>query len=75
MEPTYFRIIGGSRHKILPLHTPYPPHPPLLEEERMNKEDLKTVDETLSRFDDETEQIELAAHETSLDFCRRFTAA
>jgi hypothetical protein len=21
MEPTYFRIIGGHRHKILPLHT------------------------------------------------------
>jgi hypothetical protein len=37
----------------------------------MNKEALKTVDETLSRFDDEPEQIELAAHETSLDFFRK----
>jgi len=36
----------------------------------MNKETLKTVDETLSRFDDEPELIELAPHETSLDFLR-----
>ena len=37
----------------------------------MNKETLKTVDETLSRFDDEPELIELAPHETSLDFLRK----
>jgi|SRR6516164_7872114 hypothetical protein len=37
----------------------------------MNKEALKTVDETLSRFDDEAELIELAPHETSLDFLRK----
>jgi hypothetical protein len=37
----------------------------------MNKETLKTVDETLSRFDDEQESIELAPHETSLDFLRK----
>jgi len=37
----------------------------------MNKETLKTVDETLSRFDDEPGLIELAPHETSLDFLRK----
>ena len=37
----------------------------------MNKEALKTVDETLSRFDDEPELIELGPGETSLDFFQR----
>lgn len=37
----------------------------------MNKEVLKTVDETLSRFDDEPELIELTPGETSLDILRK----
>jgi hypothetical protein len=37
----------------------------------MNKEALKTVDETLSRFDDEPELIELGPGETSLHFFQR----
>jgi hypothetical protein len=35
------------------------------------KERLDTVDAALSRFDDEPELIELAPHETSLDFFRK----
>ena len=37
----------------------------------MNKEALKTVDETLSWFDDEPELIELGPGETSLHFFQR----
>jgi hypothetical protein len=37
----------------------------------MNKEALRTVDETLSRFDDEPELIELGPGETSLHFFQR----
>jgi hypothetical protein len=37
----------------------------------MKREMLNTVDATLSRFDDESELIELAPGETSLDFLQR----
>jgi len=37
----------------------------------MKREILDNVDAALSRFDDESEVIELAPHETSLDFLRK----
>jgi hypothetical protein len=37
----------------------------------MKREMLDTVDAALSRFDDKPELIELAPHETSLDFFRK----
>jgi hypothetical protein len=37
----------------------------------MKRETLDTVDAALSRFDDDPELIELAPHETSLDFFRK----